>query len=126
MTAHMVFEAIDPTAPATCSATMIRDIVRGAIGFGGLLLSDDLSMQALDGSLGSAPPGRSPPLRYRPPLQRQVRRDARVAAASPALEGEAAARASAALAHIKPPQPYDRERAVALCEALTGERALVA
>jgi beta-N-acetylhexosaminidase len=50
MTAHIVFTAFD-TAPATCSATMVR-LIREDIGFGGLLMTDDLSMQALSGSLG--------------------------------------------------------------------------
>lgn len=51
MTAHVVYSAIDDTAPATTSPAVIRDIVRGFIGFDGLLLSDDLSMKALSGSL---------------------------------------------------------------------------
>jgi beta-N-acetylhexosaminidase len=50
MTAHVVYSAIDPAAPATCSQRVIDDVVRGEIGFGGLLLSDDLSMKALSGS----------------------------------------------------------------------------
>lgn len=49
MTAHVVFTAIDPTAPATTSPKVIRDIVRGEIGFDGLLISDDTSMKALSG-----------------------------------------------------------------------------
>lgn len=49
MTAHVVYTAIDPTAPATTSPKVIRDIVRGEIGFNGLLLSDDTSMKALSG-----------------------------------------------------------------------------
>jgi beta-N-acetylhexosaminidase len=52
MTAHVVYEALDPENPATTSATVIRDVIRGDIGFSGLLLSDDLSMNALSGSLG--------------------------------------------------------------------------
>jgi beta-N-acetylhexosaminidase len=52
MTAHVLFEAIDPAAALTVSASGIREIVRGHIGFDGLLLSDDLSMQALGGTLG--------------------------------------------------------------------------
>lgn len=50
MTAHVVFRAIDPERPATISAKVIGDIVRGEIGFDGLLFSDDLSMKALPGS----------------------------------------------------------------------------
>lgn len=51
MTAHIVFTAIDPERPATTSPAVIGDIVRGEIGFDGLLMSDDLSMKALSGSL---------------------------------------------------------------------------
>jgi beta-N-acetylhexosaminidase len=51
MTAHVVFRAIDADAPASTSPTVIRDIIRGVIGFDGLLMSDDLSMKALSGPL---------------------------------------------------------------------------
>jgi beta-N-acetylhexosaminidase len=51
MTAHVVYEAIDPQRPATTSPKVIRDVIRGEIGFDGLLMSDDLSMKALSGSL---------------------------------------------------------------------------
>ena len=52
MTAHVVYDSIDPQRPATTSPKVIRDVIRGEIGFDGLLMSDDLSMQALDGPLG--------------------------------------------------------------------------
>lgn len=52
MTAHVVYAAFDPAAPATTSATVIRDVVRGRIGFDGLLISDDLCMRALAGAPG--------------------------------------------------------------------------
>src|SRR5437763_1793098 len=51
MTAHVVFTAIDPVAPATTSVTMVREVIRDFIGFDGLLMSDDLSMNALSGTL---------------------------------------------------------------------------
>ncbi len=51
MTAHVVYDSIDPQRPATTSPKVIRDVIRGEIGFDGLLMSDDLSMQALDGPL---------------------------------------------------------------------------
>lgn len=51
MTAHVVYEAIDPDNPATLSEKVISDVIRGSIGFKGLLMSDDLSMGALSGSL---------------------------------------------------------------------------
>src|SRR4029077_5202250 len=52
MTGHLLFEAIDPNDCVTVSARIIEEIIRGHIGFDGLLLSDDLSMQALGGGLG--------------------------------------------------------------------------
>jgi beta-N-acetylhexosaminidase len=52
MTAHVVFSAIDPVAPATTSVTIVRDVIRDSIGFSGLLMSDDISMGALSGSIG--------------------------------------------------------------------------
>jgi beta-N-acetylhexosaminidase len=51
MTAHIVYTAIDDTAPATFSRRLIDTIIRGEIGFDGVLVSDDISMGALDGSL---------------------------------------------------------------------------
>jgi beta-N-acetylhexosaminidase len=51
MTAHIVYAAIDPAAPATFSQRMIDEIIRRDIGFDGVLVSDDLSMGALEGSL---------------------------------------------------------------------------
>jgi len=51
MTAHVIYEAIDPARPATVSPSVIAEVIRGFIGFDGLLLSDDLSMQALSGDL---------------------------------------------------------------------------
>jgi beta-N-acetylhexosaminidase len=52
MTAHIVYRALDPALPATLSRRIIGEIIRGEIGFDGVLISDDLSMQALGGGLG--------------------------------------------------------------------------
>lgn len=49
LTAHVVFTAVDPAQPATLSKTVIDSVIRGQIGFDGLLLSDDLCMDALAG-----------------------------------------------------------------------------
>jgi beta-N-acetylhexosaminidase len=57
MTAHIVFQAYDATAPLTLSARAIDRVVRGAIGFDGVLLSDDVSMQALAGDVGERAAG---------------------------------------------------------------------
>ena len=51
MTAHVVYEAIDPDRPASTSPRVVTEVIRGAIGFDGLLMSDDLGMQALSGSM---------------------------------------------------------------------------
>ena len=51
MTAHVVYDSIDPQRPATTSPKVVRDVIRGEIGFDGLLMSDDLSMKALEGPL---------------------------------------------------------------------------
>src|SRR5439155_8060588 len=51
MTAHVVFTAFDPVTPATTSVTMVQQVIRDSIGFTGLLMSDDVSMGALSGSL---------------------------------------------------------------------------
>jgi len=50
MTCHLMFPDLDPTRPATHSTTIINDIIRGDIGFDGVLCTDDLSMKALGGS----------------------------------------------------------------------------
>lgn len=52
MTAHIVYKALDPDSPATLSRRVIQDIIRGKIGFKGILMSDDLDMKAISG-----PPG---------------------------------------------------------------------
>jgi len=52
MTAHIVFEAVDPERPATVSPRLIEEVIRGFIGFDGVIVSDDLSMEALEGSIG--------------------------------------------------------------------------
>jgi beta-N-acetylhexosaminidase len=50
MTAHIVYEALDPQFPATLSKIVIERVIRGVIGFAGVLVSDDLAMQALSGT----------------------------------------------------------------------------
>jgi len=57
MTAHVVYMAWDPDHPASLSPTVIRDIIRGRIGFDGWLMSDDLGMDALAGDFGSRAAG---------------------------------------------------------------------
>ena len=51
MTGHLVFPVWDAENPATLSSAIIRDVIRGRIGFDGLLLTDDIDMEALGGSI---------------------------------------------------------------------------
>jgi beta-N-acetylhexosaminidase len=108
MTAHVVFTAFDPIAPATTSATMVAQVIRDSIGFQGLLMSDDLSMGALSGTLGE---------RMRAALAAgcdialhcngDMAEMQAVAAEAPRLAGDAARRAEAALAARKPLDAID-------------------
>ena len=52
MTCHVVFTAWDPERPATLSPTVIDEVIRGRIGFDGLLMTDDIDMKALSGTAG--------------------------------------------------------------------------
>jgi beta-N-acetylhexosaminidase len=109
MTAHVVFAAIDPVAPATISATIVREVIRGSIGFDGLLMSDDISMEALSGSVGeraraAIAAGCDLVLHCNGDMSEM----AAVAAAVPRLAGKAARRAETALAARRPdPAPLD-------------------
>jgi beta-N-acetylhexosaminidase len=108
MTAHVVFSAIDPVAPATLSAAIVGGVIRDSIGFRGLLMSDDISMGALSGSLsertaGAIAAGCDMVLHCNGELA-EMRA---VAAAVPALAGDAARRAAAALASKRRPAPLD-------------------
>lgn len=51
MTCHVIFEAFDPHLPTTISETVISETIRNRIGFDGLLMTDDLGMDALGGAL---------------------------------------------------------------------------
>ena len=53
MTAHVAFRAIDGERPASLSKTIVSEVIRGHIGFEGLLISDDIGMGALDGDFGA-------------------------------------------------------------------------
>ena len=57
MTSHIVFEAWDKERPATLSPIVVQDIIRGRIGFDGLLMTDDIDMKALSGSAGDKSAG---------------------------------------------------------------------
>ena len=108
MTAHVLYPALDPAQPATSSPTIIAEVIRGAIGFAGALLSDDLSMGALCGSLGersaaARAAGCDMALHCNGDFAEMV---AVLDAAGP-LEGASAARAAAALACAHAPHAFD-------------------
>jgi beta-N-acetylhexosaminidase len=125
MTAHVVFSALDPAHPATTSATMIEQVIRGVIGFQGLLMSDDVSMNALAGSIAErtraiVAAGCDVVLHCNGKLD-EMRE---VAAWTPELSGKALQRARMALASRKPPQPFDRLAARAELDGLIGRAGL--
>lgn len=104
MTAHVVYTALDPENPATTSAAIIRDTIRGRIGFEGLLMSDDLSMKALAGNFGertkaALAAGCDLVLHCNGDMAEMVA----VAAEAAILDGEPLARSVAALARANPP-----------------------
>jgi beta-N-acetylhexosaminidase len=119
MTAHVVFTAIDPRGPATTSRRAIRDIVRGAIGFDGLLMTDDLSMKALSGDFtqrakAALAAGCDVVLHCNGDMAEM---QAVLAGVKP-LAGRPKARAAAALARIaEVPEPFDAEEARARFDA---------
>jgi beta-N-acetylhexosaminidase len=120
MTAHVVFSALDPAHPATTSATMIERVIRGWIGFQGLLMSDDVSMNALAGSIAERTQaifaaGCDIVLHCNGNLDEM--RD--VARQAPELSGKALERAKAALASRKTPAlVFDQMAAKAELDAL--------
>jgi beta-N-acetylhexosaminidase len=121
MTAHVVFSALDRAQPATTSATIIADVIRTSIGFQGLLMSDDVSMEALKGTLAertraSIAAGCDMILHCngKPNEMRQV------AANAPLLAGKALRRAEAALAARGTPKAFDRNAARAELDELVA------
>jgi beta-N-acetylhexosaminidase len=119
MTAHVVFSALDTAHPATTSATIIEQVIRGVIGFQGLLMSDDVSMNALAGSIAERTravfaAGCDMVLHCNGKLD-EMRE---VAAETPELSGKALERAKRALASRRAPQAFDRLAARAELDAL--------
>lgn len=112
MTAHVVYTAIDPAAPATTSRRVIAEIIRGEIGFDGLLMSDDVSMRALSGDFGERTTaifaaGCDVVLHCNGVMAEM----AAVAARAPVLKGRALERADAALALLSQGAGQDEQAA---------------
>jgi len=113
MTAHVVYTAIDRKRPATTSKKAMRDVIRGAIGFDGLVMSDDLSMKALKGDFtarakASLAAGCDVVLHCNGDMAEMKA----VVAGTKSLKGRAAERARAALGRLaRSPEPFDADEA---------------
>jgi beta-N-acetylhexosaminidase len=110
ITAHVIYASVDAKQPATTSAKVVEDIIRGEIGFDGLLMSDDVSMKALSGSFAdraAAILGAGVDL----VLHCNGAMDEMRAVASRVteLEGRSSERAARALAARRPPADDDEE-----------------
>ena len=119
MTAHVVFTALDKTAPATLSKKVISTIIRKEIGFRGLLMTDDLSMKALSGSYAekteaALAAGCDVVLHCNGEMAEMEE----VAAAAGPLKAKALSRARAALKAARRPQAFDRKQALNDLESL--------
>jgi beta-N-acetylhexosaminidase len=121
MSAHIVYAAIDESAPATLSPRIVGDIIRGEIGFEGVLVSDDLSMRALGGALAERA-GRA--LAAGCDLVLHCNGERRemdeVAAAALPIAPLTAARLARGEAMRRPPSPFDRGAAEARFDALSA------
>jgi beta-N-acetylhexosaminidase len=121
MSAHVVYTAIDPAAPGTLSKAVVSDIIRGHIGFDGLLMTDDLSMKALTGD-------------FRARAERAIAAgcdmvlhcngdlaEARpVAEGAPELAGRPLERAERALSCVREIAPFDMAAGAAEFDAVLG------
>ena len=120
MTAHVLYRALDRRRPATTSRRVIQGLLREELGFPGLIMSDDLSMQALDGDMArrarqSLAAGCDVVLHCNGDMAEMKA----VASGTRALSGAAARRAETALARIpRRPEPLDRREAEARFDAL--------
>lgn len=120
MTAHVVFNSLDASAPASTSRHVTDAIIRGRIGFNGLLMSDDLGMKALTGTFAERTravidAGSDLALHCNGDLSEMQA----VASAAPVLQGRALQRFDRALAVARAtPQPYDRAAAEAVLAEL--------
>jgi beta-N-acetylhexosaminidase len=122
MTAHVVYGAIDPELSLTQSATGIAAVVRGTLGFGNVLVSDDINMQALSGDLAERAAralgaGCDIALHCSGKLDEM----ASLLPTVPVLAGPALSRWQAAIARRQPPKPFDRVAGRAELEALLAE-----
>jgi beta-N-acetylhexosaminidase len=109
MSAHVVYTAIDPEHPATTSPVVIREIIRGHVGYDGLLMTDDLSMHALSGSFrGRAEAAIAAGCDMLLHCNGAMEEMTAVAEGAPDLASDALRRARAALTRLRhEPEPFD-------------------
>ncbi len=121
MTAHVVYQALDREQPATLSRKIVRQVIRKVINFSGLLMTDDLSMKALRGSLTDnahlAYEAGVDMLLHCNGVMEEMRQ---VSEAAIALSPKTARRAKAALKLRRKPQPFDEKMALADLAAVMG------
>lgn len=121
MTAHVIYDAIDPAAPATTSARVIRETIRSIVGFDGLLISDDLCMRALSGRAGDRA---SAAIAAGCDVTLHCNGDfgemREIAAVCPALSPETVRRLARAQSMRAKAEPFDRERAQQRLAVLLG------
>lgn len=119
MTAHVIYSAIDPRRPATTSRRAVAGAIRGACGFDGLLMTDDLSMKALSGGFAQrARAAHAAGCDVILHCNGDMAEMQAVIAGTRPLAGRAAQRARAALARIaRQPEPFDAEAGRARFEA---------
>lgn len=123
MTAHVLYTDIDAKWPATQSKRIIAEVIRGFIGFDGLLLSDDLGMEALSGGPGDRAGGAlDAGCDIALHCNGEMAEMQAVAAVSPQLSGQSLMRAEAALDRLGAPEAFDAASAAAEFEALTGHK----
>jgi beta-N-acetylhexosaminidase len=121
MTAHVVFSAFDPIAPATTSRTMVQGVIRDSIGFEGALMTDDISMGALSGAIeersaASLAAGCDLVLH----CNGQIDEMRAIADGVPHLAGRAGERAAAALKARRTPREIDPQARVRFAALLAG------
>lgn len=125
MTAHIRYTALDAARPATQSAAVLEGFVRGRLGFEGALVTDDISMKALGGTLAervraALDAGCDLALYCRGDLGEAVE----VLEAAGRLRGRSLARVDAALARRRPPAPLDPAAAARRLNDLLARAAL--
>ena len=119
MTSHILFPAVDESAPATLSAAVVAKIIRGRIGFDGVLMTDDISMHALSGWFRERA---AAAMRAGCDLVLHCNGDMDeakdVAAGVPELAGDALRRTDHALSMLRAPEEVDRGALEARFDAL--------